>query len=103
MEPAYASKPPSPGEDLWPRTLASARRQRQGPRLGRGGRLEQGESAAWAALGTVDQIDDARVTGRLNSTLTRGSPFGWVLKEGFESGFPAIRCLVHDHLLNECL
>jgi len=38
-----------------------------------------------------------------NSTLTRGSPFGWVLKEGFESGFPAIRCLVHDHLLNECL
>ena len=36
----------------------------QGPRLGRGGRLEQGESAAWAALGTVDQIDDARVTGR---------------------------------------
>jgi hypothetical protein len=43
------------------------------------------------------------VTGRCvqNSTLTRGSPFGWVLKECFESVFPAIRRLVHDHLPNE--
>src|SRR5215469_3014095 len=61
-----ASSTAAPREDLWAGAVALPRRQRQGPRVGRGGRLQQRESPARAAPGPID-LGDA--TGAQNAPV----------------------------------